>query len=223
MHLVCLAPSLLTQFQASTTKDEAQRRITPFLKLTGHEKHVEDISFHYNYPSVLASCSDDSMVMVWDTRDRQVSTHPVDRWRASMTSINSVAFSPEFEFLVLTASNEGAVRLWDMRCTRTHVAEFSTSNVPTLNVSWNPQQPTVFASCGLDRRVHVWDLARTAATHPPQANDVDGPPELVFMHGGHTDKVSDLSWNPNVPNCIASVSDDNILQVFQIADAAMSR
>jgi hypothetical protein len=25
----------------------------------------------------------------------------------------------------------------------------------------------------------------------------DGPPELLFQHGGHTSKVSDLSWSPN--------------------------
>ena len=37
------------------------------------------------------------------------------------------------------------------------------------------------------------------------------------MHGGHTAKVTDLSWNPNERNMIASVADDNILQVWQIA------
>jgi hypothetical protein len=29
----------------------------------------------------------------------------------------------------------------------------------------------------------------------------DGPPELLFVHGGHTAKVSDFSWNPNDPWC----------------------
>lgn len=27
----------------------------------------------------------------------------------------------------------------------------------------------------------------------------DGPPELLFIHGGHTAKISDFSWNPNEP------------------------
>ena len=26
----------------------------------------------------------------------------------------------------------------------------------------------------------------------------DGPAELLFIHGGHTSKVNDLAWNPNV-------------------------
>lgn len=202
----------------STTKDDAQRRLNPNLRMSGHEKHVEDISFHYQYSSVLASCSDDSTIMIWDTRDRQTASAPVDRWRASAVSVNSVAFSPEFEFLVLSASNDGAVRLWDLRCTRSAVSEFACTSQPALSVSWCPNKPTVFASSGMDRRIYMWDLAR--ASEAPQ-NAIDGPAELIFMHGGHTDRISDISWNPSVDNCIASVSEDNILQIFKVADSAV--
>ena len=51
---------------------------------------------------------------------------------------------------------------------------------------------------------------------------------MLFMHGGHTAKITDLSWNPNERNMIASVAEDNIIQVWQIAreiyyqDQAMS-
>ena len=41
----------------------------------------------------------------------------------------------------------------------------------------------------------------------------DGPPELLFIHGGHTSKISDFSWNTNDDWVIASVAEDNILQV----------
>ena len=41
----------------------------------------------------------------------------------------------------------------------------------------------------------------------------DGPPELLFIHGGHTSKVSDFAWNPSEDWVIASVAEDNILQV----------
>ena len=33
------------------------------------------------------------------------------------------------------------------------------------------------------------------------------------MHGGHTSKISDFSWNRNDDWVIASVAEDNILQV----------
>ncbi len=41
----------------------------------------------------------------------------------------------------------------------------------------------------------------------------DGPPELLFIHSGHTSKVSDFAWNPNDDWVAASVAEDNILQV----------
>lgn len=61
----------------------------------------------------------------------------------------------------------------------------------------------------------VWDLSRFGA---PQTEEEkrDGPPELLFVHGGHTSKVSDLSWNPNEKLMLASCAEDNILQVWQM-------
>ena len=55
---------------------------------------------------------------------------------------------------------------------------------------------------------------------PPQSPEdaEDGPPELLFIHGGHTSKVSDFGWNPNEPWIIASVADDNVLQVWSPAE-----
>lgn len=45
----------------------------------------------------------------------------------------------------------------------------------------------------------------------------DGPPELLFLHGGHTSKVNDFSWNPNYDWCLGGVSEDNVLQVWSSA------
>lgn len=42
------------------------------------------------------------------------------------------------------------------------------------------------------------------------------PPQ--FIHGGHTAKISDFTWNPNEAWVICSVSEDNILQVWQMAE-----
>ena len=39
---------------------------------------------------------------------------------------------------------------------------------------------------------------------------------LQFIHGGHTSKVSDFSWNQNDPWVISSVSEDNIVQIWQM-------
>lgn len=44
-----------------------------------------------------------------------------------------------------------------------------------------------------------------------------------FIHGGHTAKISDFSWNPNEPWVICSVSEDNIMQVWQMVKALLRK
>ena len=39
----------------------------------------------------------------------------------------------------------------------------------------------------------------------------DGPPELLFIHGGHRHLVSDFSWNPSEDWMVSSVAADNSL------------
>jgi histone-binding protein RBBP4 len=41
---------------------------------------------------------------------------------------------------------------------------------------------------------------------------------LQFVHGGHTSKVSDFSWCETEDWFVASVAEDNILQVWQMAE-----
>lgn len=52
-------------------------------------------------------------------------------------------------------------------------------------------------------------------TQTPEDQE-DGPPELLFVHGGHTSKISDFTWNPNDDWVVASVAEDNILQVCSV-------
>lgn len=37
------------------------------------------------------------------------------------------------------------------------------------------------------------------------------------MHGGHTNRVSDFSWNKNDPWVMCSVAEDNLLEVWRAA------
>jgi len=74
-------------------------------------------------------------------------------------------------------------------------------------------QSNLIASSGHDRRIMVWDLSRF--DHPQTEEEkADGPPELIFVHGGHTDRIADFGWNHNERLMMASTADDNVLQVW---------
>ena len=85
------------------------------------------------------------------------------------------------------------------------------------NIEWAPHNESILASCSADRRVGIWDLSRIGMEQSPEDAE-DGPPELLFLHGGHTSKVSDFAWNANDEWTIASCSEDNVLQVWNMAE-----
>ena len=63
----------------------------------------------------------------------------------------------------------------------------------------------------------IWDTAQIGAEQTPEEKE-QGPPELLFIHGGHTESVSDVAWNPHLPWVLASVSMSNHLHIFKPAE-----
>lgn len=43
------------------------------------------------------------------------------------------------------------------------------------------------------------------------------------MHGGHTNHLADFSWNPNEPWLVASAAEDNLLQIWKVAEGIVSK
>ena len=86
-------------------------------------------------------------------------------------------------------------------------------------IKWAPFSETVMGSCSADRRINIWDMSRIGDEQTPE-DAKDGPPELLFTHGGHTAKVSDFAWHQNAEEewMLASVAEDNILQIWQMAE-----
>lgn len=63
----------------------------------------------------------------------------------------------------------------------------------------------------------MWDLSLIGMEQSPEDAE-DGPAELLFIHGGHKDKIPDFCWNPNDAWVVASTSDNNVLQIWQMAE-----
>lgn len=84
-----------------------------------------------------------------------------------------------------------------------------------LQLNWSPHEESILASASGDRRVCLWDISRIGQEQTPEDAE-DGPPELMFIHGGHTNKPVDITWCPleNQPWHLASVAEDNKLQIW---------
>lgn len=183
---------------------------------TGHTAVVEDVAWHLLHESLFGSVADDQKLMIWDTRNNNTSkpSHTVD---AHTAEVNCLSFNPYSEFILATGSADKTVALWDLRNLKLKLHSFESHKDEIFQVQWSPHNETILASSGTDRRLHVWDLSKIGEEQSAEDAE-DGPPELLFIHGGHTAKISDFSWNPNEPWIICSVSEDNIMQVWQMAE-----
>ncbi|CAO3563352.1 CCR4-Not complex caf1 ribonuclease subunit Caf1 [Mortierella alpina] len=197
----------------AATKD---KKVLDALRIyRGHTAVVEDVAWHALHDSLFASVGDDQRMLIWDTRSTS-SDKPVHNIHAHAAEVNCVAFSPSSEFLLATGSGDRTLALWDLRNLKVKMHSFESHQDEILQLAWSPHNETILASAGGDRRINIWDLSRIGEEQTAEDAE-DGPPELLFVHGGHTNKVSDFSWNLNEPWVIASTAEDNICQVWQMA------
>nr|CAN72267.1 hypothetical protein VITISV_017853 [Vitis vinifera] len=181
-----------------------------------HEGVVEDVAWHLRHEYLFGSVGDDQYLLIWDLRTPSVSK-PIQSVIAHQSEVNCLAFNPFNEWVVATGSTDKTVKLFDLRKINTALHTFDCHKEEVFQVGWNPKNETILASCCLGRRLMVWDLSRIDEEQTPEDAE-DGPPELLFIHGGHTSKISDFSWNPCEDWVIASVAEDNILQIWQMAE-----
>jgi len=192
-------------------------QVKPFSTFRGHKDMVEDVDWHHRDMNLVGSVGDDKSIRIWDVRkvNPGEAVHCVEN--AHEDDVNSIAFNPVNEYLVATGSSDSTVALWDMRNMKKPIRMFLGHSDQVYNVEWSPFNESILASCSTDRRVGIWDLSRIGSDQTPEDAE-DGPPELLFLHGGHTSKVSDISWNMNDEWTLVSVSEDNVLQVWNIAE-----
>lgn len=48
-------------------------------------------------------------------------------------------------------------------------------------------------------------------------------PYRLFMHGGHTNHLSDFSWNMNEPWVVCSAAEDNLIQIWKVSEAIVGK
>ncbi|TID29245.1 hypothetical protein CANINC_002041 [Pichia inconspicua] len=129
-------------------------------------------------------------------------------------TLNTATFSPFTKNLLAVGGENGNVFIYDtgnMKLLHTLVGH--TKSV--TNVEWDPFHHNIIGSCSIDRRVILWDLEKIGEEQTAEESE-DGVPELLMMHGGHTGGVNDFSFSKEIPWCVASCSDDNVVHVWGV-------
>ncbi|RDA95741.1 hypothetical protein CP533_5078 [Ophiocordyceps camponoti-saundersi (nom. inval.)] len=196
--------------------------IRPWRRYTHHTQIVNDVQYHPIAKSFIGSVSDDQTLQIVDVRQAATNKAALIANRGHLDAINALAFNPTSEVLVATASADKTIGIWDLRNIKEKVHTLEGHNDAVTSVAWHPTEPGILGSGSYDRRIIFWDLTRIGEEQLPDDLD-DGPPELLFMHGGHTNHLADFSWNPNEPWLVASAAEDNLLQIWKVADSIVDR
>ena len=183
--------------------------------LNGHSDIVEDVCHHPANANMLLSCGDDKLICVWDLRQ---GAEPIFKVEGHSAEVNAVSINFHDPNIFASASSDKTVAMWDQRNLKQKLHSFEHHTDQVFAVQWSPFAENILASGSTDRRVLIWDVMQIGEEQD-QDDSEDGPPELMFMHCGHTDKLNDLSWSPAQDWLMASCADNEVLQVWELAKA----
>jgi histone-binding protein RBBP4 len=224
-----------------TTIQAGSKTLKPSRKYTHHNLGVTDVQYHPQIKHFIGTVSDDMTLQILDVRQASTTRSSIVARNGHLDAINALAWNPVEDVLVATASADNTIGIWDLRNVKDKIHTLEGHSDAVTAISWSPTEPAILASASYDRRVLFWDLSRIGDEQTPDDLD-DGPPELwvhpccccccvclggcahadfgrLFMHGGHTNHLTDFCWNLNDPWLVCSAAEDNIMQVWKAADA----
>lgn len=168
---------------------------------------VNDLEWVHNHDSVLVTADDAGILRVHDVRVSQ----PVSASAAGAAPLNSLSINPLNNFCVSTGDARGTIATFDMRSLTEVVDTFQPHLDAITQVKWHPRFSSVLGSSSGDRLVKIYDMGEQANTR------------LSFSHEGHMLGVNDFDWSLSEDWMIASVSDDNSLHVWRLAEQYITK
>ncbi|KAF2455652.1 WD40-repeat-containing domain protein [Lineolata rhizophorae] len=194
---------------------KGNKHVTPKATYNKHAAFVNDVRHHPVHDMWIGTVSDDLTFQVIDTRNSPKEPAVFNR-RAHNDALNCLAWHPKWDTLVATGSADKTVALWDLRMLKHKLHSFEAHTDSVVSVEWHPQDSTILASSSYDRRIIMWDTSKCGEEQTEEDME-EGPPEMIFMHGGFTNRVSDFNWNKNDPWVMLAAAEDNQLQIFRPA------
>ncbi|KAI5664754.1 hypothetical protein M9H77_24077 [Catharanthus roseus] len=175
-------------------------------RLEGHTDRVWSVAWKPStgvdgVPAVLASCSGDKTVRIWEKSPSTGSFQCKAVLDETHTrTVRSCAWSPSGKNIA-TASFDATTAIWEnvgdeYEC----VSTLEGHENEVKSVSWNASG-SLLATCGRDKSVWIWEVL--------PGNEF----ECVSVLQGHTQDVKMVQWHPHV-DILFSCSYDNSIKVW---------
>ncbi|XP_069692365.1 GATOR2 complex protein WDR59 isoform X2 [Periplaneta americana] len=130
--------------------------------LRSHTRVVSDINWHRFDPNLLASCSIDTFIHIWDIRDQ----------RRPSLSLSAVAGATQVRWnrlsrYLLATAHDGDIKLWDQRKGTAPVQYIAAHLSKIHGLDWSPTHENQLATSSQDCTVKFFDI-----TNPRRAESI---------------------------------------------------
>ncbi|KAL3869279.1 hypothetical protein ACJMK2_041982 [Sinanodonta woodiana] len=166
--------------------------IDPITIFTEHTSVVNDVEWHPFYQSIYGSVADDENLLLWDIRSKNASRVVCEH----NAEVHFLDFNPHNEFILVTGSADKTIALWDLRNLKCKMDDFECYKDAPLQVRWSPHNENILAYSDIGKRLFVCDLSVL----------------------GEDQCSNEFSCNPNKPYVISSVTEDSIVQIWQMSE-----
>eukprot|EP00923_Selenidium_pygospionis_P036388 GHVN01063863.1.p1 GENE.GHVN01063863.1~~GHVN01063863.1.p1 ORF type:complete len:574 (-),score=147.28 GHVN01063863.1:221-1942(-) len=166
-----------------------------------------------------AACGVDGTFRLFDVRTKS----SVAKIVAHELDVNEVTWNPLQPDLLLTASEDGCVKVWDVRVCGEGGSEplvyLHWHKKSISSARWSPHDEATFAVASADNSISIWDLSvepdddevsspskgtkSDEASEGDEAYKVNYPCQLMFHHLGQSE-IKELQWHPNIPGMLLS-------------------
>jgi len=187
-----------------------------------HDDAIEDIAWSPFDRGVLATCSIDRSIRIWDEKVKGAAiTIP----KAHASDVNVISFNPHNigkkdvkvkNVLLASGGDDGAVKVWDIRRPNNPLIDnIEWHKGPITSLSWDPYDDSQLAVSSEDNSLSIWDFS----VEPDDQYLFDNknkqiPQQLVFLHQGQ-ENIKDLKFHPLYKNFIVSTAQNGI-NVFKL-------
>eukprot|EP00667_Euglena_gracilis_P007664 EG_transcript_7733 len=187
-------------------QSDAQGTSFSATQLNGHQQSVEDVQWSPTQDNVLASCSVDCSVRLWDVRDGK--SPEKLKWQADVVDINVISWNENADArqFLATGSESGVIKVWDLRMVKrsdvTPIFESPFHQQSITSIEWSPINSSLLAAASSDM-VTFWDFSverdEEAAANAAADGDADTiPPQVMFIHQG-VREAKEIHWHPQLP------------------------
>lgn len=163
-------------------------QLEPIIKLKGHKDSVLDLSWNVKFPNILASCSVDQTVHLWDLNVNN-SIHKLTKFN---NRVQSLEFNQEDEGKLVIGDCDGKITLVD--CNALSIQTYTIANKEIEKVTWHPNSVHNFVASTDKGTMHLFDTRVK-----------DGEIKNIEAHTG---SITDLAFSKQL--CLSACEDGSI-------------